>query len=407
MPRATPSVREKLSEQLAKQTLRASVATSSTVAVPLIVLGLAASWLIVYYAGGGAYMVPHWYYLPILFAAARFGMTGAFVVAVIAGILAGPLTYHDVASATSQETSEWLTRTGFFIGIGVLMGWMVQPSLRPITEELHRLHKELAIRRALKHGEFFLRYQPILSLEQGSFVGVEALVRWQHPTQGELSPAAFIEIAEQSSLICDLSDFVIEEACRQAAEWRELALTQNKPPWYIAINLSARDLERPNLAQRISHALEKYELPAGLLHVELTESVLLFEGAEFQLRQLKKLGINLAVDDFGTGFSSLSYLHRFPVDILKIDRSLIADLTPEKPSQALANGMVLLSKSLGLRTIAEGMENIEQLKIGRGLKFDCAQGYYFAKPLKAEEIPKFLLSPAPAYIDQDNNVQKI
>lgn len=386
---------DSLFEQLARRTLRGSVATSGALAIPLIVFGLAASWWVVYYFGGAAHMVPHWYYIPILFAVARFGMTGALVVALLAGVLAGPLTYHDVATGTPQETSEWLTRTGFFMGIGLLMSWMIKPSLRPITEELQSLREEFTIRRALSNGEFFLRYQPILSFQHGTFIGAEALIRWQHPTRGELSPAAFISVAEQSSLICDLSNFVIDEACRQAAEWRELALTQNKPAWHIAINLSARDLERTDLAHHIEQSLKKYELPAERLHIELTESVLLFDGAEFQIRHLKKLGVRLVVDDFGTGFSSLSYLHRFPVDILKIDRSLVADLTPEKPSQALANGMILLAKSLGMLTIAEGLESVEQLKIGKALEFDCVQGFYLAKPLNADAIPKLILSPAP------------
>ncbi|MDZ7736867.1 MAG: EAL domain-containing protein [Gammaproteobacteria bacterium] len=403
----SPRYAEELSEELAKHTLRASLAISKTTAIVLIVVGLCASWLIVYYAGGGAYMVPHWYYIPILFAAARFGMIGAFLVALIAGIVAGPLSYHVVATATLQETSEWLTRAGFFIGIGLLMAWLVKPSLRPLDKELHRLREEFAIRRALKNGEFFLQYQPILSFQQNAFIGVEALIRWQHPARGELSPAAFVGIAEQSTLICDLSDFVIDEACRQAAEWQALALMQNKPPWYIAINLSARDLECTDLAHKVSQALERHALPAELLHIEVTESVLLFEGAVFRMRQLKKLGIKLVVDDFGTGFSSLSYLHKFPVDMLKIDRSLIADLKPERPSQALANGMVLLSKSLGLLTIAEGLETVEQLRIGKALDFDCVQGYYLAKPQNAGEIPKLILAPVPAFTESDGSVHSL
>jgi len=394
MDRTEPSP-ENLSERLAKQTLRQSLATSGALAIPLIVFGLAASWWIVYVFGGAAHMVPHWYYIPILFAVARFGMPGGLVVALIAGILAGPLTYHDVAMATPQQTTEWLTRTGFFAGIGLLMSLMIQPSIRSLTEELHSLREEFAIRRALSNGEFFLRYQPVLSFQQGTFVGAEALLRWQHPTRGELSPAAFIPRAEESSLICALSDYVLDEACRQAAEWRTLALAQNQPPWHVAINLSARDLERPDLAHHIEQSLKQHELPPELLHIELTESVLLFEGAVFQIRQLKKLGVKLVVDDFGTGYSSLSYLHRFPVDMLKIDRSLVDDLTLEKPSQALANGMILLAKSLGMLTIAEGLESVEQLKIGKELEFDCVQGFYLAKPQMADAMPNLMLSASP------------
>jgi diguanylate cyclase len=381
-----------LSDQLAKSALRASLATSRTGAFLIIAMSLVGSWLIVYLAGGANSMVPHWYYVPILFAAARFGLTAALIVAVIAGILAGPLTYVDVSAGVPQEVSRWVTRTGFFIGIGQLMAWLVTPSLRPIGQELWLLREEFSIRRALSNGEFFLRYQPILAFEQGAFTGAEALIRWQHPAHGELSPATFIKVAENSSLICDLSDFVIEEACRQAAEWRTIALSQNKTPWHVAINLSGRDLERSDLIQTISEALNKHHLPPELFHIELTENVLVFEAASSQMRKLKKLGIKIIVDDFGTGYSSLSYLHKFPVDMLKVDRSLIADLNPDKPSQALARGMVLLAKSLGLGTIAEGLENLEQLKIGKELEFDFVQGFYFAKPQKAEDVPKLIIA---------------
>ncbi len=384
---------EAISGKLARHTLRASLAASRGIAFLSIFLGLIGSWAIIYAAGGADYMVPHWYYVPILFAAVRFGPMTAFLVAVIAGLMAGPFTHADIALGTAQDASRWLSRAGFFIGVGQLMAWMVKPSLESIGEELNHLREEFTIRRALANNEFFLKYQPILSLQEGAFIGAEALIRWQHPTRGELGPAVFIGIAEQSSLINDFGDFVLEEACCQAAEWRELALMDNRTPWHIAINLSARDLDQPDLVKKVSNALKKHNLPAELLFIELTESALLYESAEFRVRQLKKLGVKIVLDDFGTGFSSLSYLHRFPVDILKIDRSLISELTPNKPSQALANGMVLLAQSLGLKTIAEGLETIEQLKIGKELKFDCVQGYYFAKPQMAEDIPRFILTP--------------
>lgn len=378
---------------MARSTLRASMATSRNAAFLVITLGLAGSWLLVFYAGGADSMVPHWYYVPILFAAARFGPMAALIVALVAGILAGPLTYVDVNAGIQQETARWITRTGFFIGIGQLMAWLVTPSLRPIGEELRIMGEEFTIRRGLANNEFLLRYQPILSLDQESFVGAEALIRWQHPTRGELSPAAFIETAESSLLICELTDFVLEEACRQAAEWRALAISQNRPPWHVAINLSGRDLERTDLVQKVSHALKKHDLPPELLHLELTESVLMMQGAVFQLSRLKRLGVKLVLDDFGTGFSSLSYLHRFPVDSLKIDRSLIADLRPEKSSQTLAGCIVNMAKSLGMNTIAEGLENEQQFRIGKELSFDYVQGFYFARPQRPAEIPKLIIGP--------------
>lgn len=375
---------------LGRRTLRASISLSHRTALAVIVLGLAGSWLIVYLAGGSNSMVPHWYYIPILFAATRFGPLSALVVALIAGVLGGPLTYDDVASGTHQDGIKWLTRTGFFIGIGQLMAWLVGPSVRPIVEELRELRERFDIRRGVGKGEFFLKYQPIYSVRDQGFVGVEALIRWNHPEKGELSPAAFIDIAEASDLIHEISRFVIEEACRQASEWKELAAAGNRPPWYVAINLSARDLERPELAQQIADTLKTHELPVDLFHIELTESAFAYESAAFQLRQLERLGITLAVDDFGTGYSSLSYLNRFPFHIIKIDRSLVSGLTPDPSSQALARGIIQLAGSLGLVTIAEGIETEEQLAIGTKLKFDFAQGFLFSVPCMAGDVPEMM-----------------
>jgi len=387
-----PGINEGLGRYLAHSTLRASVATSRRGALVIITSSLAGSWLVIFMAGGADSMVPHLYYVPILFAAARFGPVAALVVACIAGILAGPLTYVDVAQATTQDPARWLTRTGYFIGIGQLMAWLVGPSLIPITEEIRRLRKEREIRKGLANGEFFLQYQPVYSLADDSYPVVEALIRWQHPVQGHQSPAGFMAAAEECHLIHEITDFVLDEACRQASQWRKLAWARNQTPWAVAVNISGRNLELPDLATRVRKTLERHDLPPELLHIEVTESALALENSAFQLRQLKKLGICLAIDDFGTGYSSLSYLNRFPADTLKIDRSLIATLSPDKSSQALARGMILLARSMGMTTVAEGIENGTQLKVGRALEFDYAQGYHLSRPMDAGDIPAFLLA---------------
>lgn len=405
-PRETSSrVKEPgdLADWLGRRTLRASISLSRRTAFAVIVIGLAGSWLIIYLAGGADSMVPHWYYIPILFAATRFGPLAAFAVALVAGVLAGPLTYDDVSAGTYQDGIKWLTRTGFFIGIGQLMAWLVGPSVRPIGEELRELRERFDIRRGLGKGEFFLKYQPIYSVREQKYAGVEALLRWNHPEKGELSPAGFINTAETSDLIHEISDFVINEACRQASEWKQLAAASNLRPWHVAINLSARDLERPELGQLIGDTLQRYDLPAELLHVELTEGALAYESAVFQLRQLERLGITLAIDDFGTGYSSLSYLNRFPFHVIKIDRSLISGLTPDPSSQALARGMIQLARALRLVTIAEGMETGEQLAIGTKLKFDFAQGYLFSAPCRADEIPAMMGSEGSAAGDRNQS----
>lgn len=387
-----------IADLLAQRTLRASIATSRRGALTIIVGGLVGSWLIVFLAGGADSMVPHWYYIPILFAAARFGPAAALVVALVAGVLAGPLTFVEVAAGSAQDPARWLTRTAFFVGIGQLMAWLFAPSLRPIGEEISRLRDEHEIRKALSKNEFSLVYQPVVSLSSQSFVGVEALIRWHHPQRGEVSPAEFMPVAEESNLIHEISDFVLDEACRQAAAWRELARKQGAEPWFMAVNLSGRDLLLPNLATKVEQALERHSLPPQLLHIELTESVLALDETVFQLRQLKRIGVKLSVDDFGTGYSSLSYLDRFPVDTLKIDRSLVSNLGPEPSSQALAKGMVLLAGSLNLETVAEGLETEEQLRIGKELGFHFVQGYLFARPMPPDDLLELFGKPVAQHL---------
>lgn len=379
------------SDYLARTTLRAWVGMSFLSATLIIVAGLLISWLMPYLAGGADSIVPHFYYVPILFAAARFGPGAALIVALVAGVLAGPLTYVDVAAATAQETERWLTRTAFFVGIGQLMAWLVIPALHPVTEELRRMRQEFDIRRGLKHNEFFLRYQPIYSLRQRRFVGVEALIRWQHPAHGELAPADFLDVAEDSSLIHDIGELVIAEGCRQTEEWATLAREQGRGPWYTAINLSARDLVRPELAYDVASALNRHHLPPELLTIELTESVLALDDAEPALEALKHLGVHLAIDDFGTGYSSLAYLNRFPIDTLKLDRQLVSRLGHDPSAEDLARGIVLLASSLGLKMVAEGIETLEQVERGQELGFDLIQGFYFARPLTADQIPSLLM----------------
>lgn len=372
---------------LAYRTLRASVGLSRLTSLGLIALGLGLSWLLVYAAGGAGALAPHFYYLPVLFAATRFGPFIALATGVAATILAGPMMPEFVATGEAQETFQWATRGAFFIGIGQLSAWLLAPSIRPITDELQALQIEHRIRRALAHNEFRLVYQPIYSISSSSYVGVEALIRWEHPTHGNIPPDEFTGVAEETDLIHDITDFVLDQACRAGAQWRDIALARGQKPFHMAVNLSARDIERPELARTIETTLERYQLPAELLHLELTESVLALQGTGFQLRQLKKLGITLSIDDFGTGYSSLSYLDRFPFDIIKIDRSLVSNMGANVSSQGLARGMIALSGSLDMLTIAEGIETREQLAIARDIGFDLVQGFLFSRPRPSAEIP--------------------
>ena len=378
----------------ARGTLRASVATSTPVALGLVVIGLAASWLVTYVAGGADQVVPHLYYVPILFAAARFGPVTALIVALAAGVLAGPLTYVDVADASSQEAARWLTRAGFFVAIGLLMAGLVRPSLPGLGAEIRRLREEHDLRRGLEAGELFLRYQPIVSTDNDRIAGFEALVRWRHPERGELAPGAFLPMAERCDLIQQVGAYVLDAACEQAAAWAEVAERAGRPPWFVTINLSGPEVEAPRLVERIRDSVERSGLAPGNLCLEITESVVLDDAPAIveQLTALQQMGVKVAVDDFGTGYSSLSYLRSFPVDIVKVDRTLTIDLDADPEAKALAGGVVQLCRVLDVAVVAEGIEVSEQGRCVAELEYDLAQGFHYARPMDAEELADVLIN---------------
>ena len=378
----------------ASGTLRATVATSTPAALAIVAVGLATSWLLTHLAGGADHVVPHLFYVPILFAAARLGPLAALVVALAAGVLAGPLTYMDVEQATAQESARWLTRTGFFVGIGLLMAALVRPSLPGLGAEVRRMREEHDLRRGLEAGELFLRYQPIVAAGSGHIAGFEALVRWQHPDRGELAPGAFLPMAEQCELIQEVGAYVLDAACRQAAAWAEVAERVGRSPWFVSINLCGPEVEAPQLVERVRTGMERCGLAPANLCLEITESVLLDDSPEIveQLTRLQRLGVRVAVDDFGTGYSSLSYLRSFPVDIVKVDRTLTIDLDADPDAQALAGGVVQLCRVLGVTVIAEGIEVSEQGRCIADLDYDLAQGFHYARPLDVEELTDVLIN---------------
>ena len=257
---------------------------------------------------------------------------------------------------------------------------------RAVTARL-RLKADLEL--ALEAGEFRLRYQPIVDLARGSFVGVEALLRWQHPRRGEVLPDEFISAAEESGLILPLGRWVLNEACRQARDWHTHGLSSD--PVGMSVNVSARQLESPGLANDVSNALATSGLDPALLTLEITESLLMHDTKLTQqsLQRLKSLGVRLVIDDFGTGYSSLSYLRRFPIDGIKIDRSFIETIDTDREEADLVGSIITLSDRLKLQTVAEGVERWSQLARLRALGAHLAQGFYLAVPLTAEEIVEF------------------
>ncbi|WP_018955044.1 putative bifunctional diguanylate cyclase/phosphodiesterase [Thioalkalivibrio sulfidiphilus] len=245
------------------------------------------------------------------------------------------------------------------------------------------------LRQAVEQGELTLHYQPVLSLATGELVSAEALLRWSHPEHGQVAPELVIELAEQTGLIGPLTYGVIDKALTQAARWRQQGLTLN-----ISINLSMHNLHDADLTRRVNEALQQHGIPGECLTLEVTETAMMANPrrAQTALRELDNLGIRLAVDDFGTGFSSLSYLKSLPVDVLKIDKSFVMGLDRDKSDQAIVQATLSLGHSLGLEVVAEGVETRHTWSFLRDHGCDAAQGYHMSKPLPAEELQDWVKS---------------
>lgn len=247
-----------------------------------------------------------------------------------------------------------------------------------------RMALESRLRRALERQELFLRYQPQYDARRNAIVGVEALIRWQHPYLGEVSPARFIPVAEESQLIVSIGEWVLRQACQQAQKWQALL----DSPLRVAVNLSQRQLAHPGLLDTVRDALESSGLPPHLLELELTESMLFETGADVQdiLEQLRAMGITLAIDDFGTGCSSLMHLKKLPIQRLKVDRSFVAGLPDHKDDEAIVGATVAMAHKLGLAVTAEGIENAAQKGFLQQLGCYEMQGFLWHRPLAPEPL---------------------
>jgi len=257
---------------------------------------------------------------------------------------------------------------------------------------LNRFKRIAEMREAIAEKQFTLAYQPVVNLDPFEVVGLEALLRWQHPTLGEVAPLDFIPLAEESGLIVQIGRWVLLEACFYASRLRELVGRDLE----IAVNVSTRQLQHPEFLDHVDNALQRADLPPHLLTLELTESVLVASGerAEQQLAMLKDRGVKLALDDFGTGYASLAYLQRLPVDIVKIDRSFTAKIDSGAADLALLEGIVGLGKALGLQLVAEGIERVAQQGIVRELGCHGAQGFHFGRPAPAAAATQALTADA-------------
>ncbi|MGH8727958.1 MAG: EAL domain-containing protein [Burkholderiales bacterium] len=258
------------------------------------------------------------------------------------------------------------------------------------TRATERLHIEANLRRALERDELVVHYQPQVCFRSGRIAGVEALVRWRHSKWGLMGPDRFIPIAEQSGLIVPLGEWVLEQACRQMREWEREGL----PPMSLAVNLSARQFRQKDIWLMIRKTLERCGFSASRLEIELTESAIMddVEAAARVLAEIRATGVNIAIDDFGKGYSSLAYLKRFPLDKLKIDHDFVRDVASDPDDAAIVNAIITLAHSLEIGVVAEGVETEEQLKFLTSQGCDQGQGYYFGKPAPAHEIAARLMS---------------
>ncbi|UCV27362.1 putative bifunctional diguanylate cyclase/phosphodiesterase [Ferribacterium limneticum] len=256
------------------------------------------------------------------------------------------------------------------------------------TTTLDRLLMESNLRRALVQNEFILHYQPLVNLETGLIIGVEALIRWLHPELGLIMPDRFIHVAEETGLINPIGDWVLCEACRQAKAWCD----DGVPPICMAVNVAPVQFRQAGFVEMVAGALATSGLDASRLELELTERTVMHD-ADINLGTLSalhRMGVELSLDDFGTGYSSLAYLKRFPVGKLKIDRSFVNDLETDPDDWAIASTIVSMGRSLRMTVLAEGVEKVEQLALLRKMGCDMAQGYYFSRPMSADGMADML-----------------
>jgi diguanylate cyclase (GGDEF)-like protein len=254
---------------------------------------------------------------------------------------------------------------------------------------MKRVEIDNRLRHALDGGDFYLKYQGLMDARSQKIIGAEALLRWDDEELGEVSPEDFVPLAEESGLIVDIGNWVLDCALDDVKRWRKNADHEN---FYVAINLSSRQFRGKDMVKNIADALQRHDLPGSCLELEITERLLMKDVPHVidLLNQFKEMGISLSIDDFGTGYSSLSYLKQFPFDVLKIDKAFISDIGTDPDDAALCEAIIAMAHSLGLSIIGEGVENSEQFEFLNLRGVETIQGYYVSEPMVNEEFIKFI-----------------
>lgn len=363
--------------------------SQALLAMAAIVTLLLAAWGCAHAGGGSHTAWPHAFYVPVMLAAVRFSWIGAALAAVAAGVLAGPFLPADVSLGTVQPTQGWLMRLVAFTVIGSFVATLMRHRAAPASAALQDSLLSARLIRAIQLGHIEVHYQPIYDVSEGRVSGVEALARWHDPRRGGLSPAQFVPAAERTGAIAALDGYVLRVATAQAERWgRELP-----HPLTVSVNVSATHFAGPDLLDDVGRVLDRTGLPAQRLQLEITESALLDDvaAAARQIGRLRDLGVKVAIDDFGVGQASLSYLDQFRVDTIKLDRSLISESGHRTRDPRLLTGIVDLLDRLGLTIVAEGIESAEQCAALHGAGVGYGQGFHFARPAPATEIHGLLV----------------
>jgi diguanylate cyclase (GGDEF)-like protein/PAS domain S-box-containing protein len=298
------------------------------------------------------------------------------------GIAPGSLAYNEPDEILRDaDTAMYRSKS-----LGKARHEMFDQEMHARSTDLLRMETDLRL--AQEHDEFFINYQPIVALDDFRVCGFEALVRWQHPERGLISPQDFIPVAEEGGQILQIGQWVLRQACYQAKHWQERFPSDES--LYMTVNLSAKQFAQPDLLDQVSSILEETGLDPNFLTLEITESVLMddFDSAAALLFKLRALGVRLSIDDFGTGYSSLTYLHRFPIDTLKIDRSFITVL--DKDHLEIVRTILNLAENLDMDVVAEGVETQEQMSLLRNLCCQSGQGFFFSRPMTVEEAERVL-----------------
>lgn len=358
--------------------LDTSMGTNPAFAAVVLGLALMTVWLGTYAAGGTKSVLPQMFYLPIIFAASRFGWSGAVLTAGLAGILTGPLMPLDVAAGTAQTPCAWIARLVAFLIVGVVVAWLSGESRVSVIDYARDARDARTLLQGLHQGDFAVHYQPIVELQTGRTTGAEALCRWHHVALGSVPPSVFIPLAERTGHISPIGAFVLHEALRQGAAWRH-----DGDDVVVAVNVSPHQLSEPDFFTQVHSALLDAGLAPERLCVEITETAIMRDRATAldHVRALHDLGVKIALDDFGTGQASLAYLQDFPIDILKIDLTFVRTVDSDATSAALLRGIIQMARALGAATVAEGIERPTQLDMLRTLGCDYGQGYHLGRPV--------------------------